>query len=376
MSKVFYRKQFSDYLGEQRAIDDIIAQFIPDGGITPTPSPVPVTPTPTPTKTSTPTPTPSITPSVTSTLTPTPTNTGTPTPTPTRTPAPACDITYTELPSPTPSPTPTITPTNTGTPTPTPTASAGPTYDPSAQLFFNAITASGGTLTNTEKSAVNTLVIDLKGYGLWTKMDALYPFVGSGSTEQKYNLKDPQDLDASYRLGFSAGWTFNVSGATPNGTSAFANTYFAPNNKGQNDVHISVWNTQESTGTRVEMGSTAGGADIQIVSNFGGTNYSSVNNGGQSGGPVTSKGFVLVSRTGSTSFNYFLNNSKTIKSQTSVLPNAFSMYIGCRNNSGSGEYFDTKQKAFASIGDGLNDIEVANFYTSVLAFQTTLGRQN
>ena len=61
MSKVFYRKQFSDYLGEQRALDDIIAQFIPDGGITPTPSPVPVTPTPTPTKTSTPTPTPSIT---------------------------------------------------------------------------------------------------------------------------------------------------------------------------------------------------------------------------------------------------------------------------------------------------------------------------
>ena len=128
MSKVFYRKQFSNYLGEQRAIDDIIARFEPDGGITPTPTPVPVTPTPTPSITPTRTLTPTPTPSVTSTLTPTPTKTGTPTPTPTRTPAPACDITYTELPSPTPSPTPTVTPTNTSSPTPTmtPTPSSSP----------------------------------------------------------------------------------------------------------------------------------------------------------------------------------------------------------------------------------------------------------
>ena len=57
MSKVFYRKKFSDYLGEQRAIDDIVQVYEPN----PSPTPVPVTPTPTPTKTSTPTPTPSVT---------------------------------------------------------------------------------------------------------------------------------------------------------------------------------------------------------------------------------------------------------------------------------------------------------------------------
>jgi hypothetical protein len=65
MAKVFYRKQFSDYLGENRAIDDIVVRFIADG---PVPSP---TPTPSITPTSTLTPTPSITP----TLTPTPTDT-------------------------------------------------------------------------------------------------------------------------------------------------------------------------------------------------------------------------------------------------------------------------------------------------------------
>jgi hypothetical protein len=90
MSKIFLRKQFSNYLGENRAINDTIVQFIPDG---PPPSPTPSnTPTPTPsitpTLTSTPTTTPTNTPSVTPTITPTKTTTPTPTLTPTPTSSP------------------------------------------------------------------------------------------------------------------------------------------------------------------------------------------------------------------------------------------------------------------------------------------------
>ena len=126
MSKVFYRKQFSNYLGEQRAIDDIIARYIPDGGVSPTPTPVPVTPTPTP----------SITPTRTLTPTPTPTSSGvpiTPTPTPTvtttssPTPTPSITPTRTLTPTPTLTRTPTLTPTNTGSPTPTPTVTPSST---------------------------------------------------------------------------------------------------------------------------------------------------------------------------------------------------------------------------------------------------------
>jgi hypothetical protein len=51
------------------------------------------------------------------------------------------------------------------------------------------------------------------------------------------------------------------------------------------------------------------------------------------------------------------------------------MYLGNRNDAGTitGTY-DNKELAFASIGDGLNDTEAANFYTAVQTFQTTLGR--
>jgi hypothetical protein len=114
MSKVFYRKKFSDYLGEQRAILDIYAQNIPDPSPTPTPSPQPITPSVTPTNT----PTPSITPTITPTASVTPTITPTASVTPTITPTNTVTPTQTKSPTPTRTVTPTVTPTNTPSPTP------------------------------------------------------------------------------------------------------------------------------------------------------------------------------------------------------------------------------------------------------------------
>jgi hypothetical protein len=72
MSRIFARKEFSNYLGEDRALNDSVISFFPEF-----PSP---TPSLTPPVTQTPTP--SVTPAVTQT----PTQTGTPTPTPSSTP--------------------------------------------------------------------------------------------------------------------------------------------------------------------------------------------------------------------------------------------------------------------------------------------------
>lgn len=81
MGRVFYNTQYSDYLGENRAILDINVRNVPD-----VPSPTPsVTPSPTPTPSITPTRT--VTPTVTSTPTVTPSVTTSPTVTPTITPS-------------------------------------------------------------------------------------------------------------------------------------------------------------------------------------------------------------------------------------------------------------------------------------------------
>ena len=149
MSQVFYRKKFSYYLGEERALDDIVVRY--ESLIPPTPTGTPnVTPSPTSTPSVTPnptsTPTPTSTPNITSTptLTPTTTPTGTVniTPTPTTTPTGTPTGTPVLSPTPTQTPTPTstipITPTATTTKTPTPTPTGTPNPLCPQQLILSA----------------------------------------------------------------------------------------------------------------------------------------------------------------------------------------------------------------------------------------------
>ena len=94
-------------------------------------------------------------------------------------------------------------------------------FDTDAQAFITA----AGITDSTQQNAINQLVLDLKSYSLWTKMSAIYPFVGGTSTTHKFNLKDPRDLDVAYRLAFFGGWTHNANGITGNGTNTYADTF-------------------------------------------------------------------------------------------------------------------------------------------------------
>ena len=92
--------------------------------------------------------------------------------------------------------------------------------NPDAAAFISAANITDPT----QISAINTLVNGLQTDGIWTKMKAIYPFVGGTATTHKYNLKDPRDLDAAFRLVFNGGWTHSSNGALPNGTNGYANT--------------------------------------------------------------------------------------------------------------------------------------------------------
>jgi len=110
--------------------------------------------------------------------------------------------------------------------------------DPDAQAFITA----AGITDPTQQGAINTLVVDLKGYSIWTKFKAIYPIVGGTASQHKYNLKDPRDLDAAFRLTFATGWTHSSTGMLPNGASAFANSFLIPNTTlTLNSTHISYY---------------------------------------------------------------------------------------------------------------------------------------
>ena len=90
-----------------------------------------------------------------------------------------------------------------------------------------AFTTAAGLTDDTQKSAINTLVKDLKRFNLWSKIKAFYPFVGGSATSHKFNLLDPRDTNDAYRLTFSGGWTHSSMGAQCNASNTSADTFLS-----------------------------------------------------------------------------------------------------------------------------------------------------
>ena len=251
-------------------------------------------------------------------------------------------------------------------------------YDPDAQAFFNRVTAAGGSLTNTEKSAVNTLVLDMKSYGIWTSMKAIYPMVGASAAACAQNL-----VSASFTGAFSSGWTFASGGVTGNGSSTYMDTTLIPSVSiaSQDSTHLSYYVNQNVKITAFQIGVRgANSTDSFIGARFNATqNYNLVNTNTVNIQSETNNvsGFLAVSRITSAEFKYYKNNTlaqSTLLSST-ALSNTYSVWIGTLNLQGAALFPDNAQCAFASIGDGLTDTQASNLYTAVQTFQTTLSRQ-
>ena len=240
-----------------------------------------------------------------------------------------------------------------------------------------AFIAAAGITNTTQKQAICTLVSDLQTYGIWTKMKAIYPFVGGTATTHKYNLKNPQDTNAAFRLVFNGGWTHSSTGATPNGTNAYGDTFYTPSTSGQlNSAHLSYYSRSTTGATLALMGCNNGGAPIyRHVLGISATGIALNTTTTTSYAPASSAGFHMVKREISTEIKLVYNGvvASPVSMTTEGRPSV-AMVIGARRSGLSITNFSALQCAFASIGDGLTDTEAANFYTAVQAYQTTLSR--
>jgi len=249
--------------------------------------------------------------------------------------------------------------------------------DPDAQAFITAAAITDPT----QQAAINTLVVDLKGYSIWTKMHALYPMVGGSAFSHKFNLKNPLDTNGAFRISFNGGWTHSSTGALPNGTNAYGDTRLIPSTiLSLNNSHLSFYSLTNATGSKnFSMGSVNGLSSQHsiVLKNQSNNAAFVIDKGSASFVNNNSTGFYIASRTANNSLKAYKNNSLVATDTTTItaLSNPFSIYIGALNVSNSPASYDLKECAFASIGDGLTDAEALNFYTAVQAFQTTLGRQ-
>ena len=256
---------------------------------------------------------------------------------------------------------------------------AAASYDADAKAFFDRVAAAGGTLSSTEKTATNQLVIDMKAANIWTAMKVIYPMVGASAAACAQNLKS-----SSFTGTFTSGWTFASTGVTPNGVSAYMDTNLnALNNLTLTSTHLSAYVRNNTIGSMYDLacgGSVGMGSNITalitryITGSFyieiGGSTYTT------SSGTSDSKGFTLGTTNGSRT-QYLYKNGNLITSGGAA-PSTFSnnnLYLGAANGGGTAVYFSDKQYTFVSIGNGLDATQAANFYTSVQTFQTTLSRQ-
>ena len=276
-------------------------------------------------------------------------------------------------------------------------ASSQVAFDPDAQLFIDAETAAGVILTKNQANAINQLVLDLKAASIWTKINVIYRFIGNSATSQKFNLKNPLDTNGAHRLVFSGGWTHSNNGALPNGTNAYANTFFVPSSHlTLHNAHMGYYSRTSgmSATTTALMGANENSGiydgletfviyrattSIQITQNaellLSNIGFSTQTN---------SQGFWVNSRTSptATTLKLFKNGVSLNNATTSPAGQALnnhSLYIGAMRSmtiaAPHAINYSNCECAFSSIGQGLTDAENLAFYNAVQTYQTTLGRQ-
>jgi hypothetical protein len=247
----------------------------------------------------------------------------------------------------------------------------GITTDPDAQAFITAAAITDAT----QQDAIDALVVGLKTDGIWTKMKAIYPFVGGTASTHKYNLKDPRDLDAAFRLVFNGGWTHSVNGATPNGTNGYADTKLQMQQLSNASNNISLYMRTSNTGVKAYagvydlvrytiLGSSVGNYYNSYNAAFG-TASGFTNSGLLSGNYLS--GVEKIQKNGVTQASVTIANTASTSTQ--------SYYLSAFNLNGTPSQYASTQLAYASLSDGLTDTEAANLYTRVQAFQTALSRQ-
>jgi hypothetical protein len=249
-------------------------------------------------------------------------------------------------------------------------ATSGGSFDTDAQAFITA----AGITDPTQQNAVNSLVVNLKTYSIWTKMKAIYPFVGGTSGTHKWNLKDPRDLDAAYRLVFNGGWTHSSGGALPNGTNAYADTkLISQGTLSLNSTSFGVYSRTNTDVLSPAIGNVTGAAsgEASLWLRFGNTTYLRVNGSTVSTQSNSdSRGLFIANRVNSTQVQLQIRGTQytSSNSSNSLYTNPFQLGGVNPNN------FDNKQLAYAFIGDGLTTQNMTDLNTSVVAFQTALSR--
>jgi hypothetical protein len=262
-------------------------------------------------------------------------------------------------------------------------------YDDDALNIINTIRLVDGVeLSLNERVYVNYIVTNFKKIGVWSKIRALYGFVGGTAASHKWNWKDMRDLDAAFRLQFFGGITHSNLGIKGNGTTGYANTFFTPSVSGvQGSTHLSVY-CNENTSTDfdgAEIGAFNDGLNaiwrIRIKNTL---NFSDAYITNSSATDLISPTFIgyrgyFLAKIDGVNLNMYINginrpDARGLGGGGNGLPQ-ISVNILRQNTVSASNIYSSKRLSLATIGDGLTDIQAIQTSQIVTFAQGILGRR-
>lgn len=264
-------------------------------------------------------------------------------------------------------------------------------FDENASNYLDIINVTDSKTRN----AINDFTVSLKNKNLWGKMSGIYPFIGDSASVNKINLKDPRDLDSSFRLGFSGAGTIHSSQSGVNfaGSNDYANVFFNPyTNLTGYPVHLSFLSLADSPVNSIDMGCVTGDLTnprLIVSAEYNSPNEAyfdsySYDNGRVSISTPNSKAFYTASRaTPNSGFMLLFNSSttptKSSRNVTDITPSGkpnYNIFLGAVNQAGTPFYANISNRKFGffSVGDGLTSGDCVNLYSAVKQLQYDLNR--
>lgn len=261
-------------------------------------------------------------------------------------------------------------------------------FDADADAFLTRAGITTIPADNTKRTAINNLTLSIKGAGLWSKMHAIYPFIGGNASAHSKNLK----ADA-YNITWYNTITHNSDGVTGDGSTGYGLTtgLTVSGVSGQNNFAGGVYCKTASPTIETHLFGT-----IQTNANFGkwrsnGTgvvmwtpapNTASTNDHGDFPTGVNFKNHFYVSRYSATEYitgQFGLGgNGNTVKTFSSAAAGTYPLGIlsastGSVNAAGERS---NANLAFAWFAQGLSFSEITALNGFITTYQTALSRQN
>lgn len=241
-----------------------------------------------------------------------------------------------------------------------------PSYDPDAEALFGRMTVQPD---NTRKNLINTLVVDLKSAGVWSKLDFFYMMAAHNEQSAQLNWVANDSLNPVASPTFTVDRGYRGNGTTSHLEMPFNQALLpkAMQNNASWLLGVNIIGTPSrfiigaTTGIRFMLQAASNGTSMMYRNTQGATN-DTVN--------VSSQiGRFSSSRVGSTEHRMFMNGSLIGTSATpSTVPASSAMYI----LRGGSSYSDAQVSYYAG-GSSLTDTEQANADTILSNYLSALG---